>query len=70
MCSTKRAGEATEAGDETAAARVLVRREFLRLQLGAAAGTAEAAAVVEQRDADFQRSRRRAGLCAALRLDA
>ncbi len=39
--------QATDAGDDTAAARVLVRREFLRLQLGEAAG-GEAAAVVER----------------------
>ena len=62
--------EATEAGDETAAARVLVRREFLRLQQGAAAGTAEAAAVVEQVTPIFSAAGDERGLCAALRLDA
>jgi class 3 adenylate cyclase/predicted ATPase/DNA-binding winged helix-turn-helix (wHTH) protein len=62
--------EATEAGDGTAAARVLVRREFLRLQRGEAAGTAEAAAVVERVTPIFSAAGDEPGLCAALRLDA
>ena len=62
--------EATEAGDESAAARVLVRREFLRLQRGEAAGTAEATAVVEQVTPIFSAAGDERGLCAALRLDA
>ncbi len=61
---------ATEAGDESTAARVLVRREFLRLQLGEAAGTAEAAAVVEEVTPIFSAAGDEPGLCAALRLDA
>jgi predicted ATPase/class 3 adenylate cyclase/DNA-binding winged helix-turn-helix (wHTH) protein len=62
--------EATEAGDESAAARTLVRREFLRLQRGEAAGTAEAGAVVRQVIPIFTAASDEPGLCAALRLDA
>jgi len=62
--------EATDVGDGNAAARVLVRREFLRLQRGEAAGTAEAAAVVEQVTPIFSAAGDEPGLCAALRLDA
>jgi predicted ATPase len=62
--------EATEAGDEIAAARTLVRREFLRLQRGEAAGTAEAGAVVERVIPIFTAAGDEPGLCAARRLDA
>jgi class 3 adenylate cyclase/tetratricopeptide (TPR) repeat protein len=66
--------EATQAAaaarDECAGARVLVQQQFLRLQRGESAGTAEAAAVVDQVVPVFRRERDEYGLCAALRLRA
>jgi predicted ATPase len=62
--------DATEGEDEIAAARVLVRREFLRLQRGEEAGTTEAASVVERVTPIFSAAGDEPGLCAALRLDA
>jgi tetratricopeptide (TPR) repeat protein len=61
---------AAAARDESAAARALVQREFLRLQRGEAAGTDEAAAVVERALPTFRRAGDEHGLCGALRLDA
>ena len=63
-------GAASEAEDATAAARVLVRREFLRLQRGEAAGIAEAAAVVKEVTPIFSAAGDERGLCAAQRLEA
>jgi tetratricopeptide (TPR) repeat protein len=62
--------EAASAGDESAAARALVQQQFLRLQHGEAAGTAEAAAVVEQVTPIFSAAGDEHGLCAAQQLDA
>jgi predicted ATPase/class 3 adenylate cyclase/DNA-binding winged helix-turn-helix (wHTH) protein len=61
---------AAAAHDECAAARTLVQREFLRLQRGEAAGTSEAAEVVERVIPIFRRAGDEQGLCGALRLDA
>ena len=67
-------GRATEAAaatdDDSAAARTLVQQEFLRLQRGEAAGTIEAAEVVERVIPIFRRTGDEHGLCGALRLDA
>jgi class 3 adenylate cyclase/DNA-binding winged helix-turn-helix (wHTH) protein len=59
---------ATAAGDECAGARVLVHQQFLRLARGESAGTAEAAAVIEQVVPVFERGGDYFGLCEALRL--
>jgi predicted ATPase len=61
---------AAAADDESAAARTLVQREFLLLQRGEAAGTGEAAEVVERVIPIFRRAGDEHGLCGALRLDA
>jgi tetratricopeptide (TPR) repeat protein len=61
---------AAAARDESAAARTLVQREFLRLHRGEAAGTDEAAAVVERVVPTFRGAGDEYGLCSALRLDA
>jgi predicted ATPase/class 3 adenylate cyclase len=67
-------GEAAKAAkvarDECAAARVLVHEQFLRLARGESAGTAEAAAVVEQVVPVFERGGDYVGLCDELRLRA
>jgi predicted ATPase/class 3 adenylate cyclase/DNA-binding winged helix-turn-helix (wHTH) protein len=64
------AGAAAVIGDERAGAHVLVQQQFLRLRRGEAAGTAEAAAVVERVVPVFQRADDEYGLCDALRLRA
>jgi predicted ATPase/class 3 adenylate cyclase len=56
--------------DERAAARALINREFLRLQLGAAAGNADAYVVVDEAIPVFRATGDEQGLCAALRLRA
>lgn len=61
---------AAAASHESAAARTLVQRQFLRLQRGEAAGTGETAAVVERVIPTFTRAGDEHGLCGALRLDA
>ena len=61
---------AAAAADESAAARTLVQRQFLRLQRGEAAGTGEAAEVVERVIPTFTRAGDEYGLCGARRLDA
>jgi predicted ATPase len=61
---------AAAAHDETAAARTLVQRQFLRLQRGEATGTGETAGVVERVIPTFRQAGDECGLCAALRLDA
>jgi class 3 adenylate cyclase/tetratricopeptide (TPR) repeat protein/DNA-binding winged helix-turn-helix (wHTH) protein len=61
---------ASVAGDECAGARVLVQQQFLRLARGESAGTAEAAAVVEQVVPVFERGGDDVGLCNELRLRA
>ena len=64
------ADAAAATGDESAAAHVLVQEQFLRLQRGAAGGTAEAMAVVERVTPVFKRNDDEHGLCRALRLGA
>jgi predicted ATPase/DNA-binding SARP family transcriptional activator/class 3 adenylate cyclase len=61
---------AEAAGDERAAARALIHREFLRLQLGEAGGNADAYALVERVIPVFRESGDEQGLCTALRLRA
>jgi tetratricopeptide (TPR) repeat protein len=61
---------AAAARDECSGARVLVHQQFLRLARGESAGTAEAAAVVEQVVPVFERSGDFLGLCKELRLRA
>jgi predicted ATPase len=58
------------AGDERVAARALIHREFLRLQLGAESGNAGAYAVVEEAIPIFSETGDEQGLCTALRLRA
>ena len=58
------------ARDECAGARVLIQQQFLRLARGESAGTAEAAAIVEQVVPVFERDGDDYGLCQALRLRA
>ena len=65
--ATRAAGEAD---DDSAAARTLVQQEFLRLQRGEAAGTDEAAEVVERVVPIFREAGDEQGLCGALRLEA
>jgi predicted ATPase/class 3 adenylate cyclase/DNA-binding winged helix-turn-helix (wHTH) protein len=62
--------EAAAAGDERAAARTLVQRQFLRLQRGGAADTGETSAVLEEVIPIFSAAGDEHGLCAAFRLDA
>jgi tetratricopeptide (TPR) repeat protein len=61
---------AEAACDDRAAARALVQRQFLRLQLGESTGTTEAAAVVDEVLPAFEKAGDELGLCAALRLRA
>ena len=61
---------ADAAHDERAAAHTLVQRQFLRLQLGESAGTAEAAALVDRVLPVFGEAGDERGQCAALRLSA
>jgi class 3 adenylate cyclase/DNA-binding winged helix-turn-helix (wHTH) protein len=61
---------AAAAGDECAGARVLVHEQFLRLERGESAGTAEAAAVIERVVPVFEDAGDYVGLCAELRLRA
>jgi class 3 adenylate cyclase/tetratricopeptide (TPR) repeat protein len=61
---------AADAGDECAGARVLVHQQFLRLTRGESAGTAEAAAVIEQVVPIFERAGDYVGLCDERRLRA
>ena len=61
---------AAAVGDECAGARVMVHEQFLRLARGESAGTAEAAAVVEQVVPVFERAGDFIGLCDELRLRA
>jgi predicted ATPase len=62
-------GAAEAAGDDTAAARVLVQDQFLRLQLGESA-TTDASEVVERVLPVFAAAGDEHGLCGALRLRA
>jgi len=55
-------------GDESAAARALTQRQFLRLHRGESSGTAEASAVVERVIPVFEAAGDERGLCSALRL--
>jgi class 3 adenylate cyclase/DNA-binding winged helix-turn-helix (wHTH) protein len=61
---------AAAAGDECAGARVLVHQQFLRLQRGESAGTAEAAGVIDRVVPVFERAGDYVGLCDELRLRA
>jgi predicted ATPase len=61
---------AEASGDERAAARTLIHREFLRLQLSEAEGNADAYAAVEQAIPIFRETGDEQGLCTALRLRA
>jgi predicted ATPase/class 3 adenylate cyclase len=68
LADARAAAEA--AGDEPAAARALVQDQFLRIQLGESAGTAEASAVVERVLPVFRAAGAEGGMCSALRLRA
>ncbi|HZO09173.1 MAG TPA: adenylate/guanylate cyclase domain-containing protein, partial [Myxococcota bacterium] len=59
---------ADTSGDESAAARALTQRQFLRLHRGESSGTAEASAVVERVIPVFEAAGDERGLCSALRL--
>ena len=59
---------ADSCGDESAAARALTQRQFLRLHRGESSGTAEASAVVERVIPVFEAAGDERGLCSALRL--
>jgi predicted ATPase/class 3 adenylate cyclase len=59
---------AETAADESAAARALTQRQFLRLHRGESSGTAEASDVVERVIPIFEAAGDERGLCSALRL--
>jgi predicted ATPase/class 3 adenylate cyclase len=59
---------AESSGDESASARALTQRQFLRLHRGESSGTAEASAVVERVIPVFEAAGDERGLCSALRL--
>ena len=59
---------AETSNDESAAARALIQRQFLRLQVGESSGTAEASAVVERVIPVLEAAGDERGICSALRL--